>query len=73
MVKAQLLSPQVNEWLRPKEAQAYLNVSANKYYQLVKDQAFPVHKPDPKGRLVYVRKSDIDTFLRSGYPVAVAA
>ncbi|MBO0935081.1 helix-turn-helix domain-containing protein [Fibrella sp. HMF5335] len=70
MAKSPPPPAQADEWLRPKDVQRYLKVSANRYYQLIKDNAFPVTKPDPEGRLVYVSKADVDAFVRRGYPAA---
>jgi predicted DNA-binding transcriptional regulator AlpA len=60
------LPPQ--EWLRPSDVIKALGISKGKFYQLERDGAFPVSRPQGKGRLCFVRHSDIEAFLKNGYP-----
>ncbi len=64
MVTASQESPE--EVLRPKDVQRILKIGHDKFYQLVKDEAFPVSRPSK--RLLYVRRADINTFIKNGYP-----
>ncbi|WP_097126343.1 helix-turn-helix domain-containing protein [Spirosoma fluviale] len=68
MAQSKITSP--DEWLKPKDIQRIFKIGHNKYYQFVRDGAFPVSKPDPKGRAVFVRKSDVEKFFERGYPKA---
>ena len=59
-----------DEWLKPKDVQRLFKIGHNKFYQFVRDGAFPVSKPDPKGRAVFIRRSDVERFFEKGYPKA---
>ncbi|GAB4026402.1 helix-turn-helix domain-containing protein [Spirosoma gilvum] len=64
------ISPIQDEWLKPKDVQRLFKIGHNKFYQFVRDGAFPVSKPDPKGRAVFIRRSDVERFFEQGYPKA---
>jgi len=66
MANSKIIS--TDEWLKPKDVQRLFKIGHNKYYQFVKDGAFPVSKPDPNGRAVFIRKGDVDRFFEEGYP-----
>ncbi len=59
-----------DEWLKPKDVQRLFKIGHSKFYQFVRDGAFPVSKPDPKGRAVFIRRSDVEHFFEQGYPKA---
>lgn len=62
------------DWLTPKDAQSIYRWGKTRFWQLVADGAFPVTRPKaPTGRasrIVYVKRSDIDKFLATGYQTA---
>ena len=58
--------PIPKRFLRSKQAQEYLNVGHDKFWSLVKSNAFP--KSNPHGQLVYFLVEDLDAFILSGFP-----
>lgn len=65
-------SAHVDEWLTPEDVQRIYKWGKTRFWQLCADRAFEVSRPQsPTGRgirLVYVRRSDVDSFINSGYP-----
>ncbi|MVM39507.1 helix-turn-helix domain-containing protein [Spirosoma sp. HMF3257] len=75
-MNANLASPpgQPTEWLTPKQVQSIFKFGNTRFWQLVKDGAFPVSRPkSPTGRdlrIVRIRRSDVDAFMAGGYQTA---
>ena len=56
------------EFLRPVDAQELFGISKSKFWNWAKDKNFPVFKPDG-GRTSFVRRLDVEQFIRTGRPV----
>lgn len=67
-------STQPDEWLTPDDVKRIYRWGNTRFWQLVKDGAFAVTRPKTltgrNTRIVFVRRSDVDAFLNSGYPSA---
>ena len=59
-------SPITDDWLRTAEIKQILKVGNTRLYQLINSGAFPISRP--AGGLLYARRSDVEKFLRDGYP-----
>lgn len=57
-----------DDWLRTADIKRLLRVGNTRVYQLINSGAFPVSRP--AGGLLYARRSDVEQFLRDGYPKA---
>ncbi|GAB3963003.1 hypothetical protein GCM10028805_65250 [Spirosoma harenae] len=67
-----LLAAQPDEWLTPNDVQRLFKIGKTRFWQLVSDGAFPVSRPkvdeEKKTRAVLVKRSDVEKFMRNGYP-----
>lgn len=60
--------PTADDWLRTADIKLLLKVGNTRLYQLIRSGAFPTSRP--AGGLLYARRSDVEQFLRDGYPKA---
>lgn len=56
------------DWLRPIEAQRLFGIGQSKFNTWVASGAFKAFRPDG-GRTIFVRKDDVDQYLRTGQSV----
>ncbi|QHV98283.1 helix-turn-helix domain-containing protein [Spirosoma endbachense] len=67
-----LLAAQPDEWLTPNDVQRIFKLGKTRFWQLVNDGAFPVSRPhsvpDKKTRSVWIKRADVEDFMRRGYP-----
>ncbi|MFC5411727.1 helix-turn-helix transcriptional regulator [Larkinella bovis] len=57
-----------SDWLRPKDVQTLMKIGSTRFWQLVREGAFPVSRPS--GKLVYIRRTDVENFFQNGYAKA---